>query len=316
MTGEKGINLVTGAFSYSGQYIARELLKTNNNIRTLTGHPNPQIDFYDRVEVFEYNFNDYEALVTSLRGVTNFINTYWIRFPRGDVDWEVAIKNSEILFKACKEAGVRKIIHISVTNPSLDSPYPYFSGKAEVEEHLKSCGVDFIIIRPTLIFADGDILLNNMAYLLRKFPVFGIFGSGKFKIQPISQNDLAEIIVQRLYPTNSENSTNSIINAIGPETHTFKTILRMLNSATNSRTLIIPFPRILKWIPFMFSKLFGLFLKDTLLTRHEIGALSDNLLLTDSEPLGITKFSDWLEEYGSKLGKTYAHEIKRHYECF
>lgn len=199
----------------------------------------------------------------------------------------------------------------SVTNPSLDSPYPYFKGKAEVEDHLKESGVPYTIIRPALIFDDGDILMNNIAWLLRRSPVFGIFGSGNFQVQPISQTDLANFVVEHvIYPQLNLNQT---IDAVGPETFTFKEIIRLLNYHTNSKTLIIPFPGVLKWIPFTFSKIFGWLLKDVLLTRHEMNALIDNLLLTQSEPVGTERFEGWLKASGGQLGVEYAHEINRHY---
>lgn len=280
-------------------------------IFTFTNHPNPKMEYFDNVQIFPYSFDRYERMVEFLKEVDIVINTYWIRFPKKDITWEDAVNNSELLFKACKDAGIEKIIHISVTNPSLQSPYPYFKGKAKVEDYLKSSGINHVIIRPALIFDTGDILINNIAWLMRRSPVFGIFGSGKFKIQPISQTDLARIVVNNAY---SDNNNNSIIDAIGPETYEFKKLLRLIKHATGSKTLIIPFWGYLKWIPFLFSKLFGLYLKDLLLTRHEMNALIDNLLLTNSSPLGNESIEEWLKDNGDELGRFYAHEINRHYK--
>lgn len=301
------VDLVTGAFSFSGSYIARKLLEDRERIRTLTGHPRTA-EYADRVDVQPYNFESHEKMVRSLEGVENFINTYWIRFPKGKMTWEKAIENSKMLFDACKDAGVNRIIHLSVTNPSSDSPYPYFRGKSRVEEHLKNSGVPHSIVRPALIFEKEDILLNNISFLLRKLPVFAIFGNGNFKIQPISQQDLAETVVNEC-----NQHGNRTIDAIGPETLTFREMVQMLNKATGSRTLILNFPGMLRWIPFTMSKLFGIILRDVLLTRHEMEALRDNLLCTESPPTGKTKFSEWIEQT-TDLGMTYAHEIKRHYK--
>ena len=303
--------LVTGAFSFTGSFISRELLKSNDEISTFTNHPNENKEYFSQVRVFPYCFNEYQKMVDYLKDISIVINTYWIRFPKRGVTWENAISNSKILFDACRDAGVGKIIHISVTNPSLKSPYPYFKGKARVEDYLRSCNVQYVIIRPALIFSEGDILINNMAWIMRRSPVFGIFGSGKFKVQPISQEDLAKIVVQNV---NSDLKNNSIIDAIGPETLEFKQLLRLITDSTGSKTLILPFWGYLKWIPFVFSKLFGYLLRDVLLTRHEMNALIDNLLLTDSPSLGSQSIKKWLKENGDELGKFYAHEINRHYK--
>jgi NADH dehydrogenase len=278
------INTVTGAFSYTGSFITKELLKLNDKIRTLTNHPKPDVSYYEKTEVFPYHFDNYEKLVTSLEGVTTFFNTYWIRFPKKNLSWDIAVDNSRLLFDACRDAKVKKIVHISVTNPSLNSPHPYFKGKAQVEEHLQSTGIPYTIIRPALIFELGDILLNNIAYLMRKFHVFGIFGSGNFKIQPIYQRDLAKIAVNFRY---------------------------QMNQLDDSLTL--RFPRITRILPFLVSKILGIWYRDTLLTWHEMEALRNNLLLTDSTPNANTSFRKWLQENGSKLGLEYAHEINRHY---
>ncbi len=300
------VNLVTGAFSFSGSYIARKLLETDKQIRTLTGHPRPT-DYTERVDIHPYSFENYKKLVQSLEGVENFINTYWIRFPKGSMTWERAVENSKMLFDACKDVGVRRIIHLSVTNPSIDSPYPYFRGKAKVEEHLKASGIPYSIVRPALIFEKEDILLNNISYLLRKFPVFGIFGDGSFKVQPISQKDLAEIVIDEC-----AQSQNRIVDAVGPETLTFLEMVELMKAAVRSKALIIKFPGVLRWIPFTLSKVLGFFMRDVLLTRYEMEALRDNLLYTESPPLGKTRFSKWIKE-NTNLGTRYAHEIKRHY---
>ncbi|MHA2276881.1 MAG: SDR family oxidoreductase [Candidatus Kariarchaeaceae archaeon] len=306
------INTVTGAFSYTGSFIAKELLKLNDKIRTLTNHPKPDVSYYEKTEVFPYHFDNYEKLVTSLEGVTTFFNTYWIRFPKKNLSWDIAVDNSRLLFDACRDAKVKKIVHISVTNPTLNSPHPYFKGKAQVEEHLQSTGIPYTIIRPALIFELGDILLNNIAYLMRKFHVFGIFGSGNFKIQPIYQRDLAKIAVNFRYQMNQLDDSLTT-DAIGPEIYTFNEIIEMIRVSTNTRVLILRFPRITRILPFLVSKILGIWYRDTLLTWHEMEALRNNLLLTDSTPNANTSFRKWLQENGSKLGLEYAHEINRHY---
>ncbi len=302
--------LVTGAFSYTGSYIAKELMRRELVVTTITSHPDQKSSYFDQIKVYPYNFDNQELLVDSLRDIDIFINTYWIRFPYKGISWEDAIQNSEKIISACKEAKVKKFIHISVTNPSTDSPYPYFRGKAEVEQLVVQSGLNYIIIRPALIFETDDILINNIAYLLQRSPIFAIFGSGKFKIQPVLQSDLVKVIVD--YATNSVN--DQIVDVLGPNTYTFKEIVKIIKESVGSNSLIVPFPGVLRWIPFIFSKFIGWIKRDVILTRHEMDALRNNLLLTDSVPLCQTDFELWCKENGSKLGQSYQHEIHKHYK--
>ena len=189
-------NLITGAFSFSGRFIAEEALKTGEQVATLTGHPDSKSPFYDKIKIIPYTFGNFNLMVENFKGVDTFYNSYWIRFPHGDMTWKRAIINSYNLFRACKIAGVKKIIHISVTNCHFDSPYSYFKGKAFVEELLKRCGVPYTIVRVAWFFEDNDILINDIAWILRRFPIFGLFGYGDYKLEPISAKTYAKIAVE------------------------------------------------------------------------------------------------------------------------
>ena len=165
-------NVVTGAFGYTGKYIAAKLLSKGIEIRTLTNHPQTQEPLAEQISVVPLDFENPGRLTEALRGTTTLYNTYWVRFNHRDVTFQKAVANTNTLIAAAKEAGVRKIVHISITNASLESKLPYFKGKAVVEQSLIQSGIPYAIIRPALIFGTEDILINNIAWLLRRFPVF------------------------------------------------------------------------------------------------------------------------------------------------
>ena len=205
----EGFDVVTGAFSYSGAAIARELRAAGRNVRTLTGHPDRAAG--DRItEVRPLDFDDPVGLVESLRGATTLYNTYWVRFPRGRIDHDAAVANSRTLFYAALHAGVQRIVHVSITHPSITSPYPYFRGKAEVERVLAEVGVSYGILRPAILFGGDGVLLNNIAWLLRRLPVFAVGGRGDYRIRPIHVDDLA-----RLSVTLGTQRTTTVIDAVG-----------------------------------------------------------------------------------------------------
>src|SRR5664279_6338430 len=203
------LHVVTGAFGYSGKYIAARLWQAGHRVRTLTNsvdRPNP---FSGRVEARPFHFMDKAKLVESLRGVSVFYNTYWVRFNHGDFSHSTAVDNTLKLFAACKEAGVGRVVHVSITNPSEASPLEYFSGKARLERALVESGLPHAILRPTVLFGKEDILINNIAWCLRRFPVFGVFGDGQYRLQPIYVDDLAALAVKH-----GSEGPNTIIDAI------------------------------------------------------------------------------------------------------
>lgn len=304
--GTRDFYVVTGAFGYLGKYITRILLDKGITVKTITGHPDRPNEFGGRVEAMPFNFDKPDKLVESLRGASVVINTYWVRFNRGKITYDLAVKNTRTLIKAAKEAGVKRFVHTSITSPSIDSPFPYFSGKAALENALKESGLSYGIIRPTVLFGKEDILVNNIAYILRRLPVFGIMGKGDYKVQPVYVADAAALAVELAGKT--ENLT---VDAVGPETYTFREMTQLIRNAAESRAVLLNLPPVLVYLA---SKFLSLFVGDVLLTHDEVGGLMAGLLYSNDPPTCKTVFSQWLKENADNLGRQYASELKRHYK--
>lgn len=303
-SGDTGVDVVTGAFSYSGAAIARHLLATGRTVRTLTGHPSRQPPS-SPIETRALNFDDPDELRASLAGATTLYNTYWVRFPHGAVTHERAVTNSRTLFTAAREAGVQRIVHVSITNPSLDSPYPYFRGKAEVEQVLAEGGVSFAVLRPAILFGGDGVLLNNIAWLLRHLPVFAIGGRGDYRIRAIHINDLATLAV-----TVGAGRDDAVINAVGPDRPTFSEIVSMIRTAVHSHAVVVRVPGAAVT---PLAAVMGVFLRDRLLTREEYQAMSRGLADVDGPATGTTSLAEWIARHGGDLGRAYANELTRHF---
>jgi uncharacterized protein YbjT (DUF2867 family) len=302
---DQQLDIVTGAFSYTGKYIARRLLDLGHEVRTLTEHPDRPSPFDQPITTAPYSFEDPDRLVESLRGARVLYNTYWIRFPHGDMTFQRAVGNSEILFEAAKRAGIQRVVHVSVTNPDEESPLPYFRGKGLVERALKESGLSYAIIRPAILFAPEDILINNIAWLLRRYPVFAIPGSGEYRMQPICAEEHARLAVDA-----GQKRENVVLDAIGPETFTFEELVRCIADAVGSRARIVHAPAELA---LTLATVASWLVKDVMLTRDELDGLMADLLVTDSQPLGTKCLSDWLREHADRVGARYASELNRHY---
>jgi len=297
------LHVVTGAFGYSGKYIAARLLNEGHRVRTLTNSWQRANPFGDRVEAHPFHFEEPDQLVESLRGAAVLYNTFWVRFNHRLFQHSVAVENTLRLFAAAQRAGVRRVVHVSITNPSEDSPLEYFRGKAQLERALIGSGLSHAILRPTVLFGDEDILINNIAWALRRFPVFAVFGDGAYRLQPIFVDDLAKLAVEQ-----GRERENRIIDAIGPETFTYRELVVAIGRAIGTPRKMISVP---PWLGFLAGWLIGKFVGDVMITREEIDGLMSDLLHTSSPPAGQTRLTEWMAAHADKLGARYASELAR-----
>lgn len=297
------LSIVTGAFGFSGKYITKLLLDRGGRVRTLTSHPDPKSPLWGRVDVAPLDFTDEALLARSLEGASILYNTYWVRFAHGGVDHAQAVANTKALIRAAERAGVKRVVHVSITNPSLDSRLPYFKGKAELEEAIKASSLSYAIVRPAVLFGDEDILINNIAYLLRRFPVFAIPGSGEYHVQPIFVEDFAALLVEQGHQTE-----NVVLDAVGPEPFTYNDLVATIRRAIASRSAIVHLPGS---VLLAASKVLGWMVHDVMLTKDEIDGLMQDLLISREAPTGTTKLSDWLGAHASTVGRRYASEVAR-----
>jgi nucleoside-diphosphate-sugar epimerase len=300
---EKRAQAVTGAYGFSGKYIARRLLDQGLRVITLTNSINRPNPFGDRVKAHPFHFHETEKLKENLESVEVLYNTYWVRFNSRDFSFASALENSQALFDAARKAGVERIVHISITNPSLDSPLEYFSGKARLEKAIKESGLSYAILRPALLFGRECILVNNIAWFLRRFPVFTVFGDGKYGIRPIYVDDLAALAVAR-----GQNRKDEVINAVGPETFSYRELVNEVGRAIRNERPVLSVP---PFVGYAFAKIVGLMLGDVITTWDEIRGLMAGLLYVDSPPTGSTKLTDWVRAHDHIVGRRYANELSR-----
>lgn len=304
---------VTGAFGYSGKYITKRLLERGEEVITLTRRSNRPDPFGGKVKAYPLDFDPSAPLragsagmACSLQGVDILVNTYWVRFDRGLNTQPRAVENTRKLINAAKAAGLKRIVHISITNPSAKSHLPYFWGKAANEKTVMESGMGYAVLRPTVLFGDEDILINNIAFLLRRFPFFTLPGDGSYKLQPVYIDDLAELAVEGVY-----SKENYVSDAVGPDIFTFKEMVNLIGEKIGAKRLLISVPPRLALLAAQFL---SIFVKDVILTPEEVDGLMAGLLVSKDPPRGKTRLGDWLEANKDKVGAKYASELKKHYD--
>jgi len=297
--------VITGSFSYTGKHATRILLERGYRIRTLTFHPERPNPFGERVAVFPYYFDRPEGLRRSLAEASTLINTYWVRFPHGGTTFDTAVQNSRALITAAQEAGVKRIVHVSIANPSLESTLGYYKGKAQVEQAVRESGLSYAVLRPTVIFGTEDILINNIAWFVRHFPVFGIPGDGQYAMRPIYVEDMAKLLADAV-----ESGGNSVLDAVGPETFAFEELVRLIARQVGRSVRLVHMPTSVAYASTLVT---GWLVRDVVLTWEEYKGLMSNLLAPEGPSAGKTRLSQWLAENGDRVGRKYASEVARHF---
>ena len=298
------ISVVTGAVGYTGKYITQRLLSLGGRVKTLAGHPDRPHPFGTRVDAAPLSFDEPSALVRDLEGAYTLYNTYWIRFPRGSASFDHAVRNSRVLIRAAA-AGVRRLVHISIANASRDSDLPYFRCKGLVEEAVRESGLSHSIVRPTLVFGKEDMLMNNIAWGLRRFPLFPIFGKGDYHLRPVYVGDVARIAVD-----GGAGEANETVDAVGPERFTFEEMVRLIGTAVGARSRLVHTSPVLA---LGLTRVLGTLMKDVVLTSDEIKGLMAGLLDTTCPPTGTTELSTWLQKNSAQLGAAYVSEVRRNW---
>ncbi len=301
------VNVVTGAFGYTGAAIARVLIDLGQEVRTLTNQNPVSHPLAGLVRAFPIDFQRPDRMAEVFRGASTLYNTYWIRFPRGPLTFDKAVANIRTLVRAAEQAGVARVVHISVSRASSDSDLPYFRGKGLAEEVIRESGMSYAILRPTLIFGPGDILLNNVAWFLRRFPFFPIAGAGDYQVQPVFIEDVASQAVAA-----GQDKENLVAELAGPDIITYREMVELVMKGVGSRSRLVHLPA---EMALFLSRTASYFLRDVVLTRDELKGLMDGLLVAEGSPTGKTSLVQWLEAYGDSLGRKYHSEIKRHYSA-
>jgi uncharacterized protein YbjT (DUF2867 family) len=284
-----------------------ERLLPGHVIRSLTSHPEKN-RFGERVHSVRYDFEQPERMDEAFHGAETFVHSYYVRFPYAGDTFERAVDRAGILVERARRCGVRRIVHVSVSNASEASDLPYYRNKGRLERLVRESGLEFAILRPALVFGPGDILLNNIAWFLRRAPVVGVFGDGSYRVQPVALDGFGALIAEAVESAGS----GTITDVAGPIDYTYVDLVRLIRAAVGSRAALIRMPVSLalaaSWVT-------GFVVRDVILTRDEAKGLMQEYLYSPNPRRVGMSLEAWLrhDDVRQYLGRAYSSELARHF---
>ena len=238
--------LVTGATGFLGRRVVPELLARRHQVRCLVHSPGRERLFDHReVEVHYGSVLNPESLGPAMHGVQSVVHLVGIiRTGRGSSFDRVHRQGTAIVAEAAKEAGAREIIYISAMGATSDPKYPYLHSKRQAELHITSSGMDHTILRPSVIFGEGDEFLTALAGLVRLGPVVPVIGSGRNRMQPVAVEDVARCVADSVGNSLVKGRT---INLGGPHRLSYNDLLEEVALAMGRRLRLAHIPTALAW---------------------------------------------------------------------
>jgi uncharacterized protein YbjT (DUF2867 family) len=216
-----------------GGFVGRNLLREISGrywIRSVHRRSVPEEDRtaieWIRGDVAE--ISDWGSIV---RDVDIVVNLAWYRWARPRA-FESLYGGLHRLLSAATEAGVRRFVQVSVppAPAHLENSLPYLIFKRRFDQELLSSGVSHAILRPSMLFGHGDVLLTVMLRSIQRYPFFPMFGDGSYRLSPLAVTDFARILRGFI-----ENDRQGVFELGGPETFRYRELTDLLFALARKR---------------------------------------------------------------------------------
>ncbi|GAB5501714.1 complex I NDUFA9 subunit family protein [Pyruvatibacter sp.] len=286
---------VFGGSGFVGRHVVRELAKRGYRVRAAVRHPSlagfvRTMGLPGQVEAVYADIKDDESVARALSGADMAVNLVGILYESGKQKFEAlqAEAAGRIAWSA-KAKGVERLVHVSAIGADPESPAKYASSKAEGEAAVLDAFPEAIILRPSIIFGNGDGFFNRFAAMAKFSPALPLLGGGHTKMQPVYVDDVADAVCTSLEDTSTQGKTYELG---GPTVYSFKELMQIVLDETQRKRILAPVP----WaIARLQGRILGL-LPAPLLTLDQVRMLeTDNVVSEEAtsqnrtiEDLGIT----------------------------
>jgi uncharacterized protein YbjT (DUF2867 family) len=236
--------LVTGGTGFVGGHVVHRLRAEDRPVRCLVrrARKGGQLETWG-CEVVEGDMTDPASLRRAVAGAEHVVHLVAIRQGRPEQFERIMVRGTRDLLAAAREAGVRRFVHMSALGTSEETKdlVPYYHAKYDMEQTVKSSGLDHVIFRPSFVFAPQGGALESFKRVARLSPATPIIGPGTQRIQPIWLDDVVAYFVKSL---DLGEATNRTFELGGPDVVTWNEFWARLKRALGVRrpSLNVPLP--------------------------------------------------------------------------
>jgi NADH dehydrogenase len=238
-----GSVIVFGGTGFLGRRIVRHLLAQHRTVRIASRHPERTYEVFAggmvNVEPTHADVRDEGSVAVALNGCWAAVNAVSLYVEREQQTFHsVHVEGAAKLAVKAREAGLARLLHVSGigSNPRSNSKYIRSRGEGEVAVRKEFPGVT--IIRPAVMFGADDGFLVPITKLLRRLPVFGMFGRGRTKLQPAYVDDVAKAMASILKVP----KPSGTYELGGPTILTYRQLLERIRAYVGSKTILVPVP--------------------------------------------------------------------------
>ncbi len=245
--------LVTGGSGFIGRRVVSRLADGGSNLRVLA-RGQRHADLPEGVEVARGDVVSGEGLPEAMAGVEKVVHLVAIIRESGGQTFEANIwRGTEKVVEAAKAAEVKKLVYVSAIGAQDNPTYRYLHAKWQAERAVKLSGLPYTILRPSIVFGEGDEFINALAGLVRYNPVVPVAGDGKARFQPIWVEDLVTCIVACL---DEDAHAGQTLEIGGPEQLTYDELLDVVKEALGRSRIKVhvplavmrPLAQVMEWV--------------------------------------------------------------------
>lgn len=261
--------LLTGATGFIGRNLLKKLIHEGIMVRCLVRDKN-KIAENDKIEIIQGDISDKNILDTAMRNVDIIIHLAGvIKSSNPDEFMDVNVKGTENLIAAGIKNKVHKIIHVSSLDATLDITNIYGKTKAVSENIVKDSSMDYVILRPALIYGRGSKIFDMLAAWIGKYPFIPVVGDGAGKLQPVYVDDICAIIVKLA----RSNVKNKIYYLAGEQKISLNELIDKIAFLYSKKVIKIHIPL---WLLYLPLKLYNLIIKNSHINYESLSLLEQD----------------------------------------
>jgi NADH dehydrogenase len=228
---------VFGGSGFLGRRVVERLLDLGFSVRVATRHPQPQNR--DRLTSLAADVNRDAAVAAAVEGCFGVVNAVSLYVENAGQTFDsVHVEAAGRVARQAKAAGVARLTHVSGIGADPASGSPYIASRGRGEDAVRQAFPAACLVRPAVMIGPDDAFVVPLGRLLRRVPVFALFGRGDTRLQPVHVEDVAYGIARSFVI----DAPAPLYELGGPQIYSYRELLELLRSRLGARTVLLPLP--------------------------------------------------------------------------